>query len=61
MQLVVSEKLEFGENFTLFLGTKNIKFEFGAVLIVWDRWYNAESWSLMFKAMLSRCPLARRR
>lgn len=56
IQLLISEKTAFRKNFKLLIGTKG-KFEFGAVLMAWDMWYNTDSWPLMPKAMFSRCLL----
>lgn len=33
----------------------------GAVLVVWDMWYNIDAWQLMPKTMFSRCLLAHRK
>lgn len=49
------------ENLNYLLVQRDRKFEFGAVLIVFSVWYNAESWSPMPRAMLSRHLLVHRK
>lgn len=51
----------FGRTLNYLLVQTDRKFEFGSVLIVWDMWYNAESWSLMPRATFCRCLLGLRK